>query len=323
MAVEPIALEQGTFDPARTAGRAGFDQWRTFWTAARLGWLMEANWTDPLLFAIYSIAKPLFGVFILVFMVNVISDATSAALRGFVVIGSALWSFVVSGIAGLAQSILDDRERYRMLRYVYVSPSDFSVVVLGRGVARVGVGLIGAAISLAVGIVFLGAGVEAGRIDVPVLVVAMALGLASVVAMALGLASVVAIGVLMASICIQTNQDSWHYPEAVAGALFLVSGAVFPLRVLPDVIQALGLLSPLCWWIEGVRRALVPGSPTGIGGSGSMFERLTGTATPEIGTVLVVLLATGALVTLAAIVAFQASERRAKDRGLFDRTTGS
>jgi ABC-2 type transport system permease protein len=304
---------QAVFDPARTVGRRGVDQWRTFWTAARLGLLMEANWTDPLVFAIYSVAKPLFSVFILVFMVSVISNGGSAALRGFVVIGSALWSFVVSGIAGLAQSILDDRERYRMLRYTYVSPSDFSVVVLGRGVARVGVGLIGAVISLGVGIVFLGAGVQAGGIDVPLLLVAMVLGLASVVA----------IGIFMASICIQTNQDSWHYPEAVAGALFLVSGAVFPLSVLPDPLQAVGLLSPLCWWIEGVRRALVPASPTGVGGPGSLFERLTGSATPEVGTVLLALLVSGALVTLAAILAFRASERRAKDRGLFDKTTGS
>jgi ABC-2 type transport system permease protein len=304
---------QAVFDPARTVGRPGVDQWRTFWTAARLGLLMEANWTDPLVFAIYSVAKPLFSVFILVFMVSVISNGGSAALRGFVVIGSALWSFVVSGIAGLAQSILDDRERYRMLRYTYVSPSDFSVVVLGRGVARVGVGLIGAMISLAVGVVFLGAGVQAGGIDLPVLIVAMLLGLASVVA----------IGIFMASICIQTNQDSWHYPEAVAGALFLVSGAVFPLSVLPDPLQAIGLLSPLSWWIEGVRRALVPASPTGIGGPGSLFERLSGSVTPDVGTVLFALLVSGALVTLAAILAFRASERRAKDRGLFDKTTGS
>jgi ABC-2 type transport system permease protein len=304
---------QAVFDPARTVGRPGVDQWRTFWTAARLGLLMEANWTDPLVFAIYSVAKPLFSVFILVFMVSVISNGGSAALRGFVVIGSALWSFVVSGIAGLAQSILDDRERYRMLRYTYVSPSDFSVVVLGRGVARVGVGLIGATISLGVGVVFLGAGVQAGGIDLPLLSVAMVLGLASVVA----------IGIFMASICIQTNQDSWHYPEAVAGALFLVSGAVFPLAVLPDPLQAIGLVSPLAWWIEGVRRALVPASPTGIGGPGSLFERLTGSATPEVGTVLLALLVSGALVTLAAILAFRASERRAKDRGLFDKTTGS
>ena len=102
-----------------------------------------------------------------------------------------------------------------------------------------------------------------------------------------------------------------------------MSGAVFPLNVLPDPVQAVGLLSPLSWWIEGVRRGLLPGSATGIGGPGSLFERWTGTPVPDAGLVLVALLATGALVTLAAILAFRASERRAKDRGLFDRTTGS
>jgi ABC-2 type transport system permease protein len=301
------------FDPARAEGAGFADTWRAFGTAARLGWQMEANWTDPILFAIYSILKPLASVFILVFMVNVISGGASTAFRAYVVVGSALWSFVVSGIAGLALSVLDDRERYRMLRYVYVSPSDFGVVIMGRGVARLGVGLIGAAIALSVGAIFVGIGFDPFRAD----------WLMVAASMLLGLVAVVALGVLMASICLQTRQESWSYPEAVAGGLFLVSGAVFPLAVLPDPVQAIGLLSPLSWWIEGVRRGLLPGSPTGIGGAGSLFERVTGASAPDSATVLVVLLATGALVTLAAMVAFRMSERRAKDMGLIDRTTGS
>jgi hypothetical protein len=36
-----------------------------------------------------------------------------------------------------------------MLKYIYVSPSDFLVVLLGRGLARVAVGGMGAAITLA------------------------------------------------------------------------------------------------------------------------------------------------------------------------------
>ena len=302
----------GGFDPSRADGRGFADTWRAFLTATRLGYLMEANWTDPLLFFIYSVAKPLASVFILVFMINVISGG-SAALRAFVVVGSALWSFVFSGIAGLGWAILDDRERYRMLRYVYVSPADFLVVIMGRGVARVGVGIAGSLISLAVGIVFLGVDFDPTRVDWPVLVVAMLLGLWSVVA----------IGLTIAAICIQTRQDSWQYPEAVAGALFLISGAVFPLAVLPGPIQALGLLTPLPWWIEGVRRALLPHSPTAIGGPGSLFAQVTGAGDPGAPFTLLALLVTGALVTLAAIVTFRRSERRAKDLGLFDRTTGS
>src|SRR3954454_4290962 len=96
--------------------------WRTFKTAVRLGWVVEANWTDPVLFFIYSVAKPVASALILVFMLEVISGGSKPEYRAFVVIGSALWSFVLSGISGLAWTVLDDRERYRMLKYVYVSP---------------------------------------------------------------------------------------------------------------------------------------------------------------------------------------------------------
>jgi ABC-2 type transport system permease protein len=313
-APKPAAFRgDGGFDPARAKGAGIRDTWRSFGTAARLGWLMETNWTDPLVFAIYSVAKPLASVFILVFMVNVIGGASTTQYRAYVVVGSALWAFVVSGIAGLAWSVLDDRERFRMLRYLYVSPSDFGVVILGRGVARILVGLIGAAVALAAGMLFLGIGFDVARVGWPTLVVSMALGLAAVIA----------VGVIMAAICMQTRQESWSYPEAVAGALFLVSGAVFPLAALPDVAQAIGLASPLSWWIEGVRRSLLPDSPTGIGGVGSLYERLTGSVAPDAPTIVLALLVTGALVTLAAMLAFRVSDRRAKDRGLIDRTTGS
>ena len=302
----------GGFDPARTRGSGG-EALRSFAVAARLGWQMEANWTDPILFFIYSVAKPVSAALILVFMLEVISGGSRPEFRAFIVVGSALWSFVVSGIAGLAWSILDDRERYRMLRYVYVSPSDFLVVVLGRGLARIAVGAMGAAITLGIGVVALGVPFDPARIDWPLLVVVMALGLGSIVA----------IGIVMAAICLQTRQESWSYPEAASGALFLVSGAVFPLAVLPQPLQVVGLLTPLSWWVEGVRQALFPGGLTAIGGDGSFFGSVAGLPAPAPLQVVLALLATGTVATLASIAVFRASERRAKDRGLLDQTTGS
>src|SRR5918996_1552857 len=137
-----------TFDTARTRGRGPIDVARSFATAARLGWQMEANWTDPLLFFIYSIAKPLSSTLIFVVMIEVIGGASTREFRAFVVVGTALWAFVISGIAGLAWSILDDRERYRMLKYVVVSPNSMLLLLLGRGTARVGIGAFGALITL-------------------------------------------------------------------------------------------------------------------------------------------------------------------------------
>jgi ABC-2 type transport system permease protein len=305
--------EWGGFDHARTRGNGASDIRRSFSVAARLGWQMEANWTDPLLFFIYSVAKPVSSALILVLMLEVIGAGGRRDYRAFVVIGSALWSFVLAGISGLAWSVLDDRERYRMLKYVYVSPSDFLIVLLGRGVARVAVGGMGAAITLAIGVVLLGVPFDPFTVNWPLLVVVMAAGIASIVA----------IGILLAAICLQTRQESWSYPEAVAGAFFLISGAVFPLTVLPTPIQALGLVTPLTWWIEGVRDALFPGGLTALGGTGSLFVSISGQQRPEPFQILVALLATGAVATLAAIAVFRTSDRRAKDRGLLDQTTGS
>ena len=301
------------FDPRRTAGRGTSDLLRSYRTATSLGWKMEANWTDPVLFFTYSVAKPVSSALILVAMLQVIAGASSVEYRSFVVVGSALWSFVMSGIAGLAWSVLDDRERYRMLKYVYVSPSDFLTVLLGRGTARIAVGAMGAVITLVVGVVLLGVPFQLAAVDWPLLVVVTVLGLGSIVA----------IGVLMASVCLQTRQDSWHYPEAVAGGLFLISGAVFPLSALPLAIQALGLANPLTWWMEGTRLALFPTGTSAIGGAGSLFTERTGSLAPDGPTIVLALLVTGAVATLASAVIFRWSEHRAKDRGLIDQTTGS
>jgi ABC-2 type transport system permease protein len=304
--------EWGGFDPARTRGGSG-DAMRSFRTSTRLGWQMEANWTDPLLFFIYSVAKPLASALILVFMLEVIAGGGRPEYRAFVVVGSALWAFVLSGISGLAWTVLDDRERYRMLKYVYVSPSDFLVILLGRGVARVAVGGMGALITLIFGVVLLGVPFDVARVNWPLFIVVMAAGLTSIIA----------IGVMLAAICLQTRQESWSYPEAVGGALFLVSGAVFPIAVLPFAVQAVGLLTPLSWWIEGVRQSLFPGGISSIGGTGSLFETLTGQLQPTPSQIVIALLATGTVATLASIAVFRASDRRAKDRGLLDQTTGS
>jgi ABC-2 type transport system permease protein len=307
----------GTVSAGRAAagkpGRRPAELWRSFVVAAKLGWALEANWTDPLLFFIYSIAKPLASAFILVFMLEVIGGPAGRALRPFVIVGSALWTFVASGISGLAWAILEDRERYRVLKYVYVSPSHFLTVLMGRGVARIAVGIAGVVITLIVGVLVLGLSFDLAVVNWPLLIVTSLLGLVSIIAL----------GILMAGVCIQTRQESWSYPEAFASAMFLVTGAVFPLTVLPLVIQPIGLLMPLTWWIAGVRAALFPGIVDSIGGEGSAFAAIAGHLHPSTVEIVVALLVTGVLSTLAALAVFRWSDRRAKQAGLYDQTSGS
>ena len=88
-------------------------------------------------------------------------------------------------------------------------------------------------------------------------------------------------------------------------------------------LQVFGMVSPLTWWIAGVRQALFPGGPSSIGGAGSLWQQVSGTLNPNDLQVVLALLLTGAVVTLGSAILFRAGEARAKDRGLIDRTTGS
>jgi hypothetical protein len=95
-----------------------------------------------------------------------------------------------------------------------------------------------------------------------------------------------------------------------------------PLAILPTPLQALGLLSPIGWWIEGVRQALDPAIPSGLGGPGSVLASWLGRPPGPL-EIVIALLLTGAVGTLAAAIVFRGSTRRARDRGLLDVTTGS
>jgi ABC-2 type transport system permease protein len=310
----PVGLAGGAARPDRTRRERVGDTWQSFATAARLGWATESNWADPVLFVIYQVAKPIASVLILVAMLEIVTGGQGdPAYRAFVVSGSALWAFVIGGMSGLAWSVLDDRERYRMLRYLAISPEPMLVLLLGRGAARLGTAAGGAVITLVFGVLVLGVDFELAAVDWGLLLPAMALGLVAVVAL----------GVILAATVMQTRVDAWSYPEAVAGAMFLVVGAVFPLAVLPMPVQAVGLVVPLTWWLEGVRRALFPDMVSAIGGPGSLWTELTGTSVPDAPTLLVLLSLSTGFVTVLSIAVYRWSERRARERGLLDQTTGS
>jgi ABC-2 type transport system permease protein len=243
------------------------------------------------------------SLLLLVVMITVIGGTASEAARTFVVLGSALWAMLVSGIAGPAWSVLEDRERYRMLKYLYVSPATLVVLLVGRGGARLAAGAMGTVVALVFSVIVLGLRIDLGGVHWPLLVTSLLLGLVPILA----------IGLLLAAVCLQTRQESWSYPDAVSGAMFLVSGVVFPLAVLPDPVEAVGLLNPVTWWVAGVRLAIVPEGTPSVGGAGSLWTAVTGSAAPDATTVLLALFATGAMVTLAATAIFRTSERRARD----------
>lgn len=284
--------------PATVDGLTIPDAWRSFRTAVSLGWAIESNWSDPFLFAVYTIAKPLAAAMILVVMFNVITQGQGGEFLQFLIVGSALWNIVFGVMGGLVQSILEDRERYRMMKYLVVTPTSLFPILLGRSLARVAVSFVAVILTLAVGVVLLGVELRPNF-------------LLLVPATILGLTAVMALGVFIAGWCLQLRQEAWSYPEAIAGALYLVSGAIFPIDVLPTFLHPVAYAIPTTWWLEASRRGLLGhGSPGTIG------------ALPDL-VVLALLVVTTAVVVPLALGGFAWFMRRAREAGLLDMTTGS
>jgi ABC-2 type transport system permease protein len=231
-------------------------------------------------------------------MFQVISQGQNPEFLQFMIVGSALWNVVFGVMAGLVQSILEDRERYRMMKYVVVTPSSLFPVALGRSLARVLVSFVAVALTLAVGVFFLGVELQPNLLIL-------------VPATVLGVLAVVGLGIFMAGWCLQLRQEAWSYPEAIAGALYLVSGAIFPIDILPAFLHPIAYASPTTWWLEASRRGLLGhGSPGTLGGIS------------DAGVMLFLVIATAIAVPVS-LAGFAWFMKRARQSGMLDMTTGS
>jgi ABC-2 type transport system permease protein len=277
-------------------------RWRSFRTAAWLGWQIESNWTEPFLFAVYSIVKPLALAGILVVMYAVITNADfDSPAFAFMYLGNAFYIYVGAVTTGMAYAVIDDRERYRMLKSVYVAPIDFRLYLAGRGVARFLSGSISVLVTLAFGILFLQVRIDPLAVNWGLLVAALFMGIVMLATL----------GLLLAGMMLLVVHQSWSIGEAVAGSLYLLSGAIFPLDVLPWFLRPFGFAMPLTYWLELLRRALVPEVS-------KVFPTLSGIS--DLGLLVILAVLTSTFGT-AALVAFGRCEHHARQRGLIDRTT--
>ena len=97
------------------ASELGF--WRSFRTAAWLGWQIESNWTDPFLFAIYSFIKPISTAAILVVMYGIITQGNfESPIFAYMYLGNAFYIYVGAVMAGVSWAVIDDREHYQTTR---------------------------------------------------------------------------------------------------------------------------------------------------------------------------------------------------------------
>jgi ABC-2 type transport system permease protein len=276
--------------------------WRSFRTASWLGWQIESNWTDPFLFAVYSIVKPLSSAAILVVMYSVITRGDFAnPIFPYIYLGNAFYIYVGAVMAGVSWAIIDDREHYKTLKYMYVAPINFPVYLIGRGVAKFLVGSISVLITILFGVLFLHVEIDFAVVNWPLFLAGLVIGVIMLAMM----------GLMLAGVTLLIAHHVWFLGEGVAGALYLFSGAIFPLDVLPAFLRPIGFAMPLTYWLEILRRALV-------GSVAEAFPTLSGFSNDQL---MGILLGLTLVFMILSIVVFRWCEYRAKERGLIDVVT--
>jgi ABC-2 type transport system permease protein len=277
---------------------------RSFRVATWLGWQIESNWTDPFLFFIYSIIKPVASVMILVVMYWVITRTdTTSPYFAYMYLGNAAYIYVGSILAGVSWAVIDDREHYQTLKYIYCSPINLYFYLVGRGVARFLTGTLSVAITIAFGLLALKLSIDATQIR----------WLYLAVSMAAGLAGMTFLGLLLGAATLQMARHSFIVGDAVAGALYLFCGAIFPPDQLPVWLRPLSFALPLTYWLESLRRAIL-----GSAASKSISPSLSGIGD---GQLLLILLGVTLLAGAVSIYFFRWSVYRAREKGMIDMTT--
>ncbi|MEK7278048.1 MAG: ABC transporter permease [Chloroflexota bacterium] len=272
---------------------------RSFIPAAWLGWQIESNWTDPLFFFAFSILKPVAGVLILVFMYNAVSRAGAASpIYAYIYLGNAFYIYVGAVMAGASYSILDDRERYRTLKYIYIAPVNIPLYLFGRAVARFVTGTIAVVVTLGAGVFFFKVPINFSTANWPMFFAALALGVVCLAFM----------GIVLGTWTMTIRNEPWFLGDATAAALYLFSGAIFPISVLPAWLQPVGFIMPMSYWLELLRRAL-------LGAGAQAFPTFAAFSNFQLFGILAALTAAFGLI---AFFAFRYFDHSARESGMID-----
>jgi ABC-2 type transport system permease protein len=285
----------------KEAGERGIWQ-RTLRAAAWLGWQIESNWTDPLIFLIYSVVKPLSSAAILVVMYSVITQGNfSDPVFPYIFLGNAFYIYVAAMLNGVSWCVIEDREQYRMLKYIYIAPISVPFYLLGRGFAKFIFSSLAVFITITVGVLFLNVPLNLAAVNWPLFIVSLLLGIVMLAMMGLTLGSVILLIV----------NNVYFVGEAVAGALFLFSGAIFPITILPSWLQVVGYVIPISYWLELMRRSL-------IGNIAEAFPTFAGLSDMQL---LGILAGLTVFFIVVATVTFRYCDHQARELGYIDRVT--
>jgi ABC-2 type transport system permease protein len=229
---------------------------RTIKQAVWLGWKVETNWADPIVFGIYYLVKPVASLLIVGFMFLVgsfVKGVLDPNLFVYLFVGNSFFVYVIVVMMTMTMLIHEDRAHYEVLKHIYLAPGSLSWYIIGRALN----GVMNATISL---LLTLGFGVLIFQygLGIPIQVNWLAIdwGLLAVT-LGLGIVCFMAIGFILCGINIMTSKVQFVLTEYVSGILYLFGGVVFMPELLPPLGQAFSNVLPITYFLRLVRTAIL------------------------------------------------------------------
>lgn len=266
-----------------------------------VGWKIESNWTDPVLFATYRIVQPLASLMIVAFIVIIGGTYGTGLPKDYLarlIVSNAFFVYVAQVMMTMGWLVHTDRSRYEVLKNIYISPGTLHPYMVGRSLVSVLNATISVIISLLFSVLLFNGLLNLG-LPLDLLTVNL---LMLVPAVVLGCASLIAIGYILCAVNIVSNRMEFILAESVSGIFFLLGGVIFPPSALPEWVQPLSAALPVTHFLAAVRDSFFPAA-----GLNTYLLNIGYLA-----------LAT-AVTALVGVLVFRVAEHRAKQLGLFDR----
>ncbi|MGQ9479456.1 MAG: hypothetical protein ACUVQ0_05530 [Thermoproteota archaeon] len=223
------------------------DMVRRIYASIWLTWLESSNWTHPLIYIVYIMIRPVFSILIYGFVYLAFASYagvwnSESAL--YVVGGSALYQFIVSGMEGVSWVVHEEREHYQTLKYVYLSHPSLQRYLINRGLLGYTAGMFLMIVTLLLGSMIIG--LYRFSINLPLVAVGILIG---VVWSAL-------LGTLASAISLFSSEYGTVVALSFSSFLIIFGDVIFPSEILPEWASLIAHTLPLKDWMVMMRLAI-------------------------------------------------------------------
>ena len=217
---------------------------RTLYYSFWLGWQIDSNWTDPFVFIVFTVVKPLATALTFFLMYYIIIGNFMSPFFGYIFVGSTFNAYLSLVLYSSIWMVIADRESYQTLKYIYITNTPLWLYYMGRLLVK----FVSATIS---SIVILGVGIFV--VNIPVKIDWTLL----TISVALGFLVILSLGYIFAFMTMLMARHSEGIASSLNGLFFLISGTVFPIDVLPQQIRLISLVMPTTYWFSLLRRSIL------------------------------------------------------------------